>query len=517
MTLQTHTSALKPYRGAMAIALLSIAVLQPLAAQSAGEAPAQPDSRSKVQASPQHNLKTSALEVQPKATLQAAAGSTASIKATEQPLPFRQTQNMQPQDTAQSMHLVVGRSVFLKTTARLRRIYISNPAVLQSFTSSPHEVIVTAKAPGVSTLALWDATGRSLLYTVSADIDVDALRRAMQQALPADDVRIDAREGRVYLSGSVLGTAAMQQATRLASFYSKDVVNSIFVTQLHARQVRLKVRIAEVDRTRLDQFGINLFSNGRNTSSISTQQFSSVGPSQGGSATQTVMAVSNPLNFFLYNSKLNLGVTIADLEAKNILQILAEPTLTAMSGHEANFLSGGEFPYPVIQGGAGNFASVTIMFQPYGVKVKFKPTVNPDGTIDLKVNPEVSALDYTNSVTISGYTVPAISTRRAETEVELQSGQSFSISGLLDHRTTVLLSKVPGIGNVPVLGQLFQSKNNSHSVVELIVIVTATLVDPLHDKTMPLEPMQPKMSIPNLSATQFDRTVNPQPKPNRKH
>lgn len=406
-----------------------------------------------------------------------------------------------------SIHLIVGHSVDLKTTERLRRIYVSDPAILRSFTSSPTQVVVTAKAPGVSTLALWDETGNSLFYTVIADIDVEALRHSMQQALPADDIHIEAHEGRIYLSGTVLGDAAYQEATKLASFYAKDVVNSLSVTQLHAQQVELKVRIVEVDRTRLDQFGFNLFSNGRNTSSVSTQQFSSVGAQQGGSLGQTVLSVSNPLNFFLYNSKLNLGVTLADLESKNILQILAEPTLTAMSGHEANFLSGGEFPYPVIQGGAGNFASVTIMFQPYGVKVKFKPVVNPDGSIDLKVSPEVSALDYTNAVTISGYTVPAISTRRAETEVELRSGQSFSISGLLDHRTTVLLSKVPGIGNVPILGELFQSKNNTHSVAELVVIVTATVVDPLHREAKPLQPEEPKMALPNLSASQFDHTI----------
>ena len=408
-------------------------------------------------------------------------------------------------DMAQNIHLIVGRSVFLKTADRLRRIYISNPAILQSFNSGPNEVVITAKAPGVSSLALWSASGHSLLYTISADIDVDALRRSMHRSLPYDDVRIQAQEGRVYLSGTVLGGEAYKEAVKLASYYSKDVVNSIAVTQLHAKQVELKVHIVEVDRTKLDQFGVNLFSNGKNTSSISTQQYSSIGASPGASAAQTVLAVSNPLNLFVYNSKLNIGVTIADLEAKNILQILAEPTLTAMSGHEANFLSGGEFPYPIVQGGVGSFTAVTIMFQPYGVKVKFTPTVNSDGSIDLKLNPEVSALDYTNAVTISGFTVPAISTRRAETEVELKSGQSFGISGLLDHRTTVLLSRVPGIGNLPILGPLFQSKNNSHSVVELIIVVTATVVDPLKE-TVPS--VVPKMSIPNLSADQFDHSVN---------
>ncbi len=405
---------------------------------------------------------------------------------------------------ATNLHLIIGHSIFLKSADRLRRVYVSDPTVLQSLTSSPNEVVVTAKAPGVSSLALWDNAGHTVLYTVSADLDVEALRQSMAQALPGEDVRIQSQEGRVYLSGIVLGDDAYKQAAKLAAFYSKDVVNSLFVTQLHSKQVQLKVRIAEVDRTKLDQYGFNFFSNGRNTSSVSTGQYSSVSPLLNGS--QSIMAVSNPLNLFLYNSKLNIGMTIADLEAKNILQILAEPTITAMSGHQASFLSGGEFPYPVIQGGAGNFASVTIMFQPYGVKLQFTPTVNPDGSIQLKVNPEVSALDYTNAVTISGYTVPAISTRRADTEVELKSGESFSISGLLDHRTTVLLSKVPGIGNVPVLGELFKSKNNSHSVEELVVIVTATVVDPLHEN---VQPVTPKMSIPNMRVAPFDQSVNP--------
>jgi pilus assembly protein CpaC len=181
-----------------------------------------------------------------------------------------------------------------------------------------------------------------------------------------------------------------------------------------------------------------------------------------------------PLNLFLYNAKLNVGLTVQDLEQKQILQVLAEPTLTTLSGLPARFLSGGEFPFPVVQGGTGNSTAVTIQFRPYGVKVDFTPTVNPDGSIRLKLAPEVSTLDYSNAVTISGFTIPALSTRRAETEVEIQDGQSFIVSGLLDHRTTEIMSKVPGIASVPILGQLFRSKNFNHSVVELVIIVTAT-------------------------------------------
>lgn len=420
--------------------------------------------------------------------------------------------DIQNRETEIPMHLLIGHSMFLKTTDKLHRVYVGSPKVLRSFIPSPKEVVITALAPGTSSVALWNTAGQSVLYEVSADLDVSELRRSIEAALPGQEIHVDSQEGRVYLSGTAIGDDSYKEALQLASSYSKDVVSSLAVTYVHPAQVRLQVRIAEVDRAKLDQFGFNFFSGGNNTSSTGTQQFSSLSTTQttsttsgAGSAIQTALSVSNPLNFFLYNSKLNIGATMADLEAHNVLQILAEPSITTVSGHEGDFLSGGEFPYPVIQGGAGNFASVTIMFRPYGVKLRFTPTVNPDGTILLKVAPEVSALDYTNTVTISGYTVPAISTRRAETEVELRNGQSFSISGLLDHRTTVLLNKTPGIASVPILGELFKSKNNNHSVDELVVIVTASIVDPLHENTVP---KLPKDSLPNMGSDQFDKSVN---------
>jgi pilus assembly protein CpaC len=150
----------------------------------------------------------------------------------------------------------------------------------------------------------------------------------------------------------------------------------------------------------------------------------------------------------------------------------------------------------------GNSTAVSIQFRPYGVKVEFTPTVNADGSIRLKLAPEVSTLDYSNSVTISGFTIPALSTRRAETEVEIKDGQSFAVSGLLDHRTTEMMSKVPGIASVPVLGELFRSKNFNHSVIELVIVVTATVVDPLGPGGQRVE--EPKMAVPNLDAGGFD-------------
>jgi pilus assembly protein CpaC len=252
----------------------------------------------------------------------------------------------------------------------------------------------------------------------------------------------------------------------MALLYTKDVVNSLVVVPVHGKQVQLKLRIVEVDRTRLDQLGVNLFAGGRTAIGTSTQQFSSTATGSG-----STLSVSDPLNIFLYNSKLNVGLTVQDLEQKQILQVLAEPTLTTLSGLPARFLSGGEFPFPVVQGGTGNTTAISIEFRPYGVKVDFTPTVNPDGSIRIKLSPEVSTLDYTNAVTISGFTIPALSTRQTETEVEIQNGQSFVVSGLLDHRTTEIMSKMPGISSIPILGDLFRSKNFNHSVVELVIIV----------------------------------------------
>jgi len=405
----------------------------------------------------------------------------------------------------ETIHIQVGRSVVLTSATPLRRVYIGNPAVLQSYTSGLTEVVLTAKAGGVSSLVLWDEAGNRHIYTVFEDLDSEALRASLAAAFPGSAIHAETGEGRIFLTGSVATDAASDAAFKMASLYTKDVVNSLVVQPVHGKQVQLKLRIVEVDRTRMDQLGVNIFSEGRTTIGTTTQQFSSSLAGTGSSLT-----ASDPMNIFLYNSKLNVGMTVQDLEQKQIAQVLAEPTLTTLSGLPARFLSGGEFPFPVAQGGAAGSSVISIQFRPYGVKVDFTPTVNADGSIRIKLSPEVSALDYTNSVTISGFTIPALSTRRADTEVEIQDGQSFIVSGLLDRRTTEIMSKVPGIASVPILGDLFRSKNFNHSVVDLVIIVTASVVDPLSTPVQ-TEPNQPKMVVPNLDPIAFDIWAHSKP------
>ncbi len=404
-----------------------------------------------------------------------------------------------------TLHIIVGQSLMLRNAGPLRRVFLGNPAVLESFNASPKELVLTAKTAGVSSLILWNLDGSSMLYTVSADVDPSGLRRSLAQLFPSNAITVDGVEGRLALTGTVPTQAMSDQIAKLATLYTKDVANALRVVPVHGKQVRLKLRIVEVDRTRLEQFGVNFFvSQGRNVGSIGTQQFASALSLLTGSGTESVSA-SDPLKLFVYNFANGLGVTVKDLEAKNVLQVLSEPTLTTLSGTPARFLSGGEFPFPVVEGTTGTSSAITIQFRPYGVKVDFTPEVNDDGTIRLKISPEVSTLDYTNSVTIAGFTIPAIATRRAETEIELRDGQSFALSGLLDHRTTESLSRIPGIASVPILGQLFRSKNNNHSVTELVIMATVNVVDPLNDAAQVPEP---RMSVPNLSAGAFDQELN---------
>lgn len=436
-----------------------------------------------------------------------------SVSAQTAPAPDGQ---MSIHDTTatETLHLIVGHSTVLRGISPLKRIYIGNPTVLSSFTAGPSEVVLTAKAAGISSLVIWDTEGQSRLYNVSADLDPDIIRQTLRNAYPGSDVEVDGTEGRVYLRGTVPSQAVADGMGKLVSPFSKDVLNTLTIVPVHGKQVQLKLRIVEVDRSKSEQYGFNLSGlSSRTPFNVSTGQFPGAvtagsgtsGSNSSSSTSSSNYTVGDMLNLFVYSSDANVAATIRALEQKQVLEILAEPTLTAMSGHDAKFLAGGEFPFPVVQAGsAGSVPTISISFRPYGVNMAFTPTVNPDGTIRLKVSPEVSTLDYSNSVSISGFTVPAISTRRADTEVEIRSGQTFALGGLLDHRTTEMMNQIPGIAKIPILGKLFVSKQYSHSVAELVVMVTATVVDPLTDQAAPKEPALP---LPNLDSDTFDRDM----------
>jgi len=395
-------------------------------------------------------------------------------------------------------------------------VLVGNPAVVTTVTTAPNELVVTASTSGSSSVVLWQEDNRSRILEVFSDLDVSMLREAFARNFPREPIQVEAEENRIILSGAVSAVPIADQVVKMAAPFSKELVNSIRIAPPgRQRQILLKVKFAQVDRAKLTAYGINLFSTpgGKFFTSGSTQQFAppqlvnntgSSGGGGGGNGVQvSTIGLSDLLNLFIFRPDIDLGATIKDLQQRNLLQILAEPNLLAANGESAKFLAGGELPYPVVSGVAGA-NTVSVQFKPFGVKLEFTGVIQDDDTIRLKVFPEVSSLDFGNAVTINGFVLPAIATRHAETVVELRNGQSFGVAGLLDQRTTAQYSKVPGIGDIPILGLLFRSKNISRTNSELVVIVTPSIVDPAAEQAVP---EIPKMPVSPLDTKKFDKKI----------
>jgi len=360
--------------------------------------------------------------------------------------------------------------------------------VADALVVTPTQVLVNGLAPGEVSLLIWDELERSRSFDLRVDVDITAASEEMHRLFPEERISVSPSRSAIVLSGHVTTEDVAKHAGALAAAYSRNVVNVLTFGPVGADEVLLEVKFAEVDRSAVTQLGANLFMPGLgNTIALSqTGQFGSVDVTTTGTSTTssngtttTTPVVTPPtvhitdfLNLFLARTDINLGAVIKALQAKNLLQILAEPNLIAVNGKESSFLAGGEFPFPVVQPSANGLSAVTIQFREFGVRLKFTPVIQPNGGIHLHVAPEVSTLDFTNSVTVAGTTVPAISTRKAETEFELQDGQSFVIAGLMDNRVTNVMNKVPGLGDIPILGNFFKSKSAQKSNAELMVLCT---------------------------------------------
>jgi pilus assembly protein CpaC len=414
-----------------------------------------------------------------------------------------------PGSIGQTLHVTLGHSLFFDAQAPLSRVYVDNPAVLESYAATPRQVVVSGLVPGIATIVLWDVKGANTAYSIVVDVDVSRLQEAFENQFPMDKILVSADQNDIILHGYVASQEEFTQATKLAAGFGKIIANSLRIAPPHLRQVRLTVKFAEVDRTKATQMGFSLLSMGQTIAMTGTGQFQAFqAPTLSSSASSTLSeTVNTPLNLLLYNQNLNIGAAIQDMASKQVLQILAEPTITALSGHIGTFLAGGKFPFPMVQGGMGGQVSVSVQFMPYGVSLNFLPMVLDDGTIRLHVAPEVSALDYTNEVEIDGYTIPAISTRRAETDIELRDGQTFALTGLLDRRITDQFEQMPGFASIPILGMLFRSKNLQHSTSELLVIVTPHIIDEVSHPD-DAAPKAPAPVVPYLANPSFDKSFN---------
>ena len=406
--------------------------------------------------------------------------------------------------------LLVGRSALLNVGSPIARVSLTVPDVADALVTAPGQLLIHGKQPGTISLFVWDKAGAIKTYEVTVRRDLSALSEQLRQLFPGEAITAAGSGKDVVLSGTVASKYVIEKAADVAAGYvekKENVVNLLKQQEgVASNQVMLRVRFAEVSRSALTELGVSFVANGFKNDWVgrtTTQQFAAPAWDQDGK-----LVFSDFLNLFLFNTKEGLGGVVKALQTKGLFQSLAEPNLIATNGKEASFLAGGEYPYPIVQPSSGGNA-VTVQFKEFGIRLNFTPTVLGGDLINLKVRPEVSALDFTNAVTLSGFRIPAISTRRTETEIELQDGQTFAIAGLMNNTVTSSMSKIPGIGDVPVLGLLFRSKAHQKNQTELVVMITPTIVrrgQPGVSTGLP-SPVEPYLGRPEKTVANPDAYV----------
>jgi pilus assembly protein CpaC len=419
---------------------------------------------------------------------------------TAAPTPVPAGQQMES-EAPQTLHLLVGRSIVISSPGRIKRVSLADPNIAEAIVVSPTQVLVNGRAPGGVSLIIWDETDQSQSFEVSVDIDVMGLSQKIHEVFPSEDVHLDTSRDVVMLSGKISSQPVADKILEIVKSTTPKVTSLMQVPTIPTGEILLQVRFAEVNRSAISQLGINILSlpGAKNIGTISTQQYAppqlttsnGVGTTP---STGSAIGLSDLLNIFIFRPDINLAATIKALQEQNVLEILAEPNLMTESGKDASFLAGGEFPFPILQstGGGGGFAGITIQFKEFGVRLNFTPTLTPNGLIHLKVKPEVSSLDFTNALTLQGFVIPALATNRVESEMNLTDGQSFAIAGLMDNRVTEQFQKIPGIGDIPILGKLFQSRTRNKSKNELFVMVTPHIVHPI-----PVDEARPELKYPH--------------------
>lgn len=419
------------------------------------------------------------------------------------------------QPAAETLELAVGETKVIDCDWDIVQISTSAPEIVDTVAINRREVLLQAKGQGLSTVGLWSRNGQRALYRVTVTPDMGQIRELLRRTFPGEQIEVHAAGGAISLTGRASSAAVAERAAALVAPMAKNVVNNLEVAApAPEKQVMLKVKFAELNRSAFSSIGVNILSTGAlNTSGrVTTGQFSPpavneifprgldrlgvTGATPGNPANQvTNFTLNDALNVFAFRPDLNLGAMIEALRSRGVLQILAEPNLIATENKEASFLVGGEFPIPVVSGTA-TLSQVTIVFKEFGIRLSFQPQLTANRTIRLHVKPEVSTIDMNNAVTMNGFTVPALSTRRVETDIELAEGQSFVIAGLMDDRATEAMSRIPGLSSLPVLGALFKSREERKTKTELVVIVTPSIIDPASPQAA-VGPVMPLSFIPS--------------------
>lgn len=393
-----------------------------------------------------------------------------------------------PAGSMPRVSLTAGRSTVLAVDFDITRIAVTNPVIADAVVVAPREILIDGKAQGTISLIIW-GDGRRTQYDVAVDAPVSQLQQQLRNLFPGEDIQVTVNEEAITLSGRVSANAVMLKAGEIAEKTSSKhkIINLLQVPGgIDTQQVLLQVRFAEVNRQALTEAGVSFFTGatgykdwiGRST----TQQFSAP------IFDEDKTTFSDFLNLFVFNTKYNVGGLLKALQSRGFLQSLAEPNLIAYNGKEASFLAGGEVPVPIVQA-SNSGGAVTIYYKEFGIRLNFTPTIAGD-VIRLHVRPEVSSLDFANGVTINGFRVPALTTRRAETEIELRDGQSFAIAGLMNNISQTDKAAIPVLGSLPIIGNLFKSKAARQQRTELMVLITPRLVKPLDPDEVPELPTE---------------------------
>jgi pilus assembly protein CpaC len=392
------------------------------------------------------------------------------------------------------INVLVGQSKLITFDHPIERFSVSNPEIAEAVLVAANQVVVNGKGFGQINFIAWEkASGRFLVFDVYVRTNLSLIDAQVHALFPKDDIRLSQANGSVVISGSVSDPRIATQVDSVVQAAGFKTVNLLESPVKNLMQVQLMVRVAEVNRTKMRELGSTYAYQG----SPGVGGFASGGgPGQITNVTNGLMGGTfSGLNLLLLGG--NMTSMIKAMQTQGALRALAEPNLIAMNGQEASFLAGGEFPVPIIQGGSDK-STVTILFKEYGVRLNFKPTIIDEDHIRLELEPEVSTLDFANGVRFDGFVIPALRTRRAKTGVELRDGQSFALAGLLDNNETQSLSKIPGLGDIPILGNLFKSKQFQKNESELMFLVTAELVKPVNRDDLPRIPAVENMKNGSL-------------------
>ncbi|MBV8780261.1 MAG: pilus assembly protein N-terminal domain-containing protein [Phycisphaerae bacterium] len=421
----------------------------------------------------------------------AAAATTAPSNTTDQPATNSSGLVSNGVDHEGRVTIAMNKSAVISTRFPYKRISVGQPEIADVNPIGAGSLLVTGKKAGTTQIILWDDQEHSQVIDVDIIFDLRALQDQLKTMFPDSAIEVKSLNGAIALRGRVPNAQTAEQVVAVATPFSQKILN--FMEVGGGQQVQLQVRIAEVSRTASSELGVNLgYTDGVGFGGSNIGGVNPFGVGGGALVGNSLTEGSPSSGATTLFGSLKAGGTVVDvfvdaLRQNNLLRILAEPNLIAISGQAASFLAGGEYPIPVPQGSSGG-VTTTIEYRDYGVRLNFVPLVLGDGRIRLKVSPEVSELDYAHSVNLNGYTVPGLTTRKVETCVELTEGQTFAIAGLLNNMQTSQKSVTPLLGDLPVLGALFRSVRYERQETELVVLVTPRIVSGMNPDQVPSVP-----------------------------